>query len=414
MGERKRSILVPQYIEGFKCIGSACEDSCCVGWRVDIDNETYRKYQKVKDDELVGLFERYINRNRAVGHNDYSYAKIKLLPDLRCPFLDSDSLCKIHLKRGAEYLSNVCATYPRLTNVVNGTLERAATMSCPEVARLALLNPNQMEFDEMEESYNTRNIIKTDLNTRDLKFNNKFQKYFWELRIFIISLVQNRRFRLSERLIILGMFFKKLQEYLDEERIDDIPVLIGAYVNHLETDVFDENINEIPVQYNIQMELLKELADRRFSLGISSKRYIECFTQFITGINYKLEDTMEQNGERYRFAWENYYEPYMKEHEYILENYIVNYIFSTLFPISDEKNIFDTYMVMILHYALIKMMLIGMSEFHKGLTDELVIKLIQSFVKTIEHNQQFIQDITEVLKRNDYNSMTYMAILIKN
>ncbi|HEY9062160.1 MAG TPA: flagellin lysine-N-methylase [Pseudobacteroides sp.] len=414
MNERKRPVLEPQYMKRFRCIGSACEDSCCKGWRVDIDHETYRKYKKVKDDELTAMFESYIHRNRADNHADNNYAKVKLIDDAKCPFLTEESLCKIQLKRGEEYLSDVCATYPRNANIINNTLERSLTMSCPEAARIALLDPKEMEFDEYEETVSTRNIVKISFNTKDIKFNNKPYKYLWELRIFIINVLQDRRMRLSERLIVLGMFFNKLQEYLNENRVDDIPVLIGTYVNYLETDAFGESLKGIPVQYNIQMELLKEISDRRYQMGVNSTRYIECFAEFLNGIEYRLEATIEENGERYRSAWEDYYEPFMKEREYILENYLVNYVFRTAFPFSNEKNIFDIYTVMVLHYALIKMQLIGMAGFRKGLTDECVVKLIQAFAKAVEHNKVFINDMVDVLRRNGYNTMTFMAILIKN
>ena len=30
----------PVYFEDFKCIGGKCEDSCCIGWNIDIDKVT--------------------------------------------------------------------------------------------------------------------------------------------------------------------------------------------------------------------------------------------------------------------------------------------------------------------------------------------------------------------------------------
>ncbi len=31
----------PIYLKEFKCIGGECEDSCCIGWDVDIDKFTF-------------------------------------------------------------------------------------------------------------------------------------------------------------------------------------------------------------------------------------------------------------------------------------------------------------------------------------------------------------------------------------
>lgn len=75
---------------------------------------------------------------------------------------------------------------------------------------------------------------------------------------------------------------------------------------------------------------------------------------------------------------------------------------------------FDNFIMLILHYSLIKLHLIGMARFHKGLTEDVVIALIQSFAKSVEHNSIFLDRAFKLLKENGYSSMAHMAILIKN
>ena len=104
----------------------------------------------------------------------------------------------------------------------------------------------------------------------------------------------------------------------------------------------------------------------------------------------------------------------MAGREHILENYLVNYVFKNLFPFSGEKNLFENYIMMVVHYALIKMHLIGMAAFHQDLTDEVVIKLIYSFARVVEHSPQYLQHVLRLLKDNGYSTLAYMAILIKN
>ncbi len=414
MSERKRATLVPGYMKDFRCIGSACEDSCCIGWRVDIDHETYKRYHKINDSELTPLMDAHISRNRSVGKGENNYARIKLLGDSRCPLLDEEMLCRVQVKRGEEFLSDVCATYPRITNIVNGVLERSATMSCPEAARLALLNTEGIEFDEGEEAVSVKNIIKANINTHDLKLNSKPHKYLWELRIFTITLLQDRSYLLWERLIILGMFFQKLQKHVDNGSINEIPELIASYTNLIENGGLRENLSSIPAQYAIQMELLKEIAEKRYFQGVNNKRYLECFGEFLYGIQYVSGASVEDIGLRYKEAYENYYVPFMEEHGHILENYLVNHVFKNLFPVTGEKSFFDSYMMVVLHYALIKMHLIGMAALHKGLSVGLVIKLMQSFAKTVEHSPVYLNGIAELMRQNGFNTMPYMSILIKN
>ena len=36
-------ITVPDYYKDFKCIAGACEDTCCAGWQVDVDDNSPQK-----------------------------------------------------------------------------------------------------------------------------------------------------------------------------------------------------------------------------------------------------------------------------------------------------------------------------------------------------------------------------------
>ncbi len=103
----------------------------------------------------------------------------------------------------------------------------------------------------------------------------------------------------------------------------------------------------------------------------------------------------------------------MTQHEYILENYLVNYVFKNCMPV-DCTSPFESISKMVLHYALIKLHLVGMAGHHKGLTTDLVIKLIQSLSKTFEHNGTYFEKTMKLLKDNDLMNLTYVSILIRN
>jgi lysine-N-methylase len=413
MSSSYRKMLVPQYIEKFKCIGPACEDSCCIGWKVTIDEETFKRYRKVTDAELKQELDKKVTRNRS-NPSDFNYAKIRMENNGRCPFLNDESLCRIQLGLGEELLSITCSTYPRTYNTVNGILEKSATISCPEALRLALLSPGRMEFDYIEEPINKISPGQT-IDSHALALARKPQKYAWELRIFTIDTLQCREYQLWERLIVLGLFYKKADELVSQKRVDQIPELIASYTAMLNDGRFRQDLSNIPPQTGIQMELIKEMADQRVSQSRPNQRYMECLAECLTGIGYTAEATRDEIAARYDEAYKKYYEPFMKEHEYILENYLVNYVFKNLFPFTGNKELFNNYVTMIVHYAMIKMHLIGMAGFRKeDLGINHVAKLIQSFAKTVEHNSLFVKQIYDILKENGYTTMAYMAILIKN
>lgn len=71
----------------FSCTGSACEDSCCAGWRVNTDEETYKKYKKTKDKEIKPIISKNIIRNRS-NPTSINFAKIKMNDGGKCSFFN--------------------------------------------------------------------------------------------------------------------------------------------------------------------------------------------------------------------------------------------------------------------------------------------------------------------------------------
>lgn len=405
---KTRPLLVPKYIHQFSCIGSECVDSCCVGWRVTIDEKTYKKYKKTKDRE----FQNNIKRNKS-NPSVSNYAEIKMQDEGRCSFLTDENLCKVQLNRGEDFLSNTCAVYPRTINKINGMVEKSLTMSCPEAARLALLNPNVMEFDQIEELTNVRGFVENEIDTINTAQLNYTMKYFWELRSFTIEILQTRTYSLNERLILLGIFYQKIHEAVKNAEMDNIHEIIVKFKKMAENGDIIAKLSDVPTKISIQMELCRGLLAYRTARGIGSERYRKCIVETLQGIQFKNEENIESIEKNYKETYEKYYKPFVNNHEYILENYLVNYVYRNLFPIK-KKTVFEDFVMLILHYAMIKLHLIGMAGYHKGLTTDLVITLIQSFSKSIEHNNAFLKGAYSLLEDKGYTSIAYMAILIKN
>ena len=409
----KREVLIPEYLEKFSCIGSFCEDTCCAGWRVDLDKKTYLKYKNNKDMELEPIFSEYLRRF----HNkktDSSYGKIVMKKNGECPFLDDDKLCKIQFIKGLDFLSNTCALYPRTTNKVDGKLERSATVSCPEIARLLLFNENGVTFKQIEEDTKNRVKVNREFDTEGHLFFNKPERYFWEIRMFSLNLLQNRKYALSERLTLLGIVYKKIENFQQEKRTHEIPKMLETMEALIDEGSLYEDLKRVPVNIEIQMRLTKEMADEKFNQGIKSSRYLECFKETLMGLNYVKGYNFDNVTKKYSKNYQEFYKPYIEEKEYILENYLVNEYFRNMMPFGSYKSIWDSYIFLCVMYSMIKLHMIGVSGAHKQLNDEIVLKIIQSFSKVVMHNNMYIQKIIELIKTSGFDSLAYMAILIKN
>ncbi|WP_342600376.1 flagellin lysine-N-methylase [Psychrobacillus sp. FSL H8-0483] len=401
-----RHVLVPSYMKNFQCIGSDCEDTCCAGWKVIVDKETFQKYRETKHPLMKELLKKSVSRNRPNTSKD-SYAKIQMNEDGACSLLDDEGLCKVQALLGPEMLSNTCAIYPRMLNRVDETVEKSLTLSCPEATRLALLNPNGIDFLEEEEPANTPGFMNRDFQTSPK------HSYFWNLRIFTIQLLQDRRRSIETRLIVLGLFFQRIDALSQKEMSEHLSYIMTEYLERLGDDEFLESISQLPSNLSFQVNMGKSLIEYRITDGLTSKRYLDCLQDMISGLSLEEETAMEKVIEKYTNSNEIYYFPYMKEHEYILENYLVNYVFKSLFP-NDQPRLFDSYVMLIVNMALIKLHLIGMANTHKGLTTDIVLKLVQSYSKTIDHNASYLVNVRDILKESGYSTMAHMVVLLKS
>lgn len=405
---QKQITLMPQYYREFSCIGSDCEDSCCQGWLISIDEETYNKYQQFPDAELLPLLQEHVklaDKPNAIHHATLN------LTGKRCPMLSETGLCSIHQRAGESYLSNTCARYPRVVNRVDRVLEKSLNISCPEAARVVLLSPNPMEFDEVEEPAETRNLSGQVVDTETAK-KHSLEKHFWGLRIFTIQVLQNRKFTIDDRVIILGLFFEQLDQLIQKKQMQDIPNLILEFNQVIESNSLLEILASIKPHMAVQLALLDAITYAQQHVKSQNKRYQECFAEFRSAIGLQDDVPVEERVIRYQKAHHDYYKPFIKRHEYILENYLVNNAFKNLFPAGDDS-VFDTYTMMVVHFTMVKAILIGLAGYHQGVTTELVIKTISSYGKEIEHSPKYPKTIINWLRENNLSTTSNLCILLK-
>ena len=122
--------------------------------------------------------------------------------------------------------------------------------------------------------------------------------------------------------------------------------------------------------------------------------------------------SIEKSIELYKKAFSDFYKPFLMDHGYILENYLVNYLFKNTFPYNITK-LFEQYIMLVIHFVLIKLHLIGMSSHYQMLSTELTVKLIQSLSKAFEHNSNYLDDVQNELHDKQYTTMAHMIVLLK-
>ena len=90
--------VFPDYYENFRCIAGDCRHSCCIGWEIDVDEETLAYYDTVGG-ELGERMRRCIARTET--------PHFCLGEQERCPFLNEKNLCDIIVELGGYEVRNV-------------------------------------------------------------------------------------------------------------------------------------------------------------------------------------------------------------------------------------------------------------------------------------------------------------------
>ena len=413
---KKVKKVYPSYFEEFKCIGGECSDSCCIGWNIDIDKITFRKYFKVQDQEMKKMFQKNVQNNERCSSEDVDYGIVKLKKDKRCPFLDEKNYCVIHSNLGEDYLSNVCTCFPRVTNKIDETYEMSLDVACPEAARLILLREEGINFIGKEEPLG-KHIISAQIDTKLKAVQKTPLKYFKEVRDFCINIIQNREFNLNERLYILGDFISNIEDVIDKN-LNDIPKLINSYdMRRAAKEFINDDINSLlgndNMNYIIQMDFFKKMLKiLKVDKEVDSIRFKEYTKEMINGYTSEGLENLSDNLAKYIKAFEYYNEEYFNKYSYILENYLVNFIYNNMFPFNEVMSLFDSYMMLLIRFSFIRFYLVGMNLDNKDDNRENMVEFIQVFSKTIEHHKSYLIDSLHYIKRNDYDNMEFAKTLL--
>ena len=122
--------IVPDYYTRFTCIASACRHNCCIGWEIDIDEDTLETYQ-----DYQGPIKERLQTNIDFSADPPHFI---LGPQERCPFLNSNNLCDIIIEMGEDHICQICTDHPRFHNELPGRIESGLGLCCEEAGRLIL------------------------------------------------------------------------------------------------------------------------------------------------------------------------------------------------------------------------------------------------------------------------------------
>lgn len=128
--------IIPDYYKEFQCIADRCEETCCSGWQIMIDQKSLKKYKNEK-----GPYRKELMRGI-----DFRQSAFRQKDGKRCFFLNEQNLCNLYSNLGEHALCRTCRLYPRHIEEFEGVREITLSVSCPEAARILLSKDEPVSF----------------------------------------------------------------------------------------------------------------------------------------------------------------------------------------------------------------------------------------------------------------------------
>ncbi|MGF0109322.1 flagellin lysine-N-methylase [Clostridium sp. SGI.024] len=315
------NILKIKEYDKFKCIADKCKFTCCKGWDINVDTNTYNKWKEKSELNYLLDNVRFIKSN---GENSYL---IKKETKGVCPLLSEEGLCNIVINHGEEYLSSTCKSFPRIENNFEDVKEMTLSCSCPEVVNII----SKMKEKIYIESNEALSYIE-DLGSL-------------QIREALVNILQKEDITLENKLILS---YNILFNILNSDDLD-YEDLIELLENYKSKKYIKEKLNEFR-EYNNKdkVKSLKEINSLFIDI-IENYRSVALFKEALTDI-YKFAE--ENNIESIFKSWREVKDLF-KEYDPLMENCIVSKVLSSC--VSDDlEEMIISLEIIILEYLFIR------------------------------------------------------------
>ncbi len=340
------NFLIPDYLSSFTCKIGSCRRPCCVGWPVRISLEDYFKLTSREcNEELRHRLDTGIKVS--LHPTPEEYAEITPRYDGDCSMRLSDGRCILHAELGEEALAHVCRLYPRGIRL-EPDYECSLTNSCEGVLELLFEKNEPIAFYHQELSFST-------LPTHKRHHAFPLMGKEIDIRLWLISHIQNRTLPLPERLMSLGLSLQKLEQIL---ALQDANTLEALLQSPFPTDslTLDAGPEHLAFGLRTMAALSKQLDERSDSL----RAYGEMAqTYFSTYFNPDSVSPSTCSFEHYTAAKEHF-ETTFPRWELWFEHMLVNHMFFEQFPFQDRpENPWDEFVAISTLYALLRFLSLG-------------------------------------------------------
>ena len=383
---------VPDYFKEFKCIASKCEDTCCAGWEIVIDDETYDYYKSVQ-----GKFGERLKKEIV---QDEDGDNIFVLEGNRCAFLDRNDMCDIYKELGEEHLCYTCKEYPRFTEEFGNIREVGLSLSCPEAARIILRESKITDFklsedDDMVPAYN------------DISYDIFIQ--LLTSRKLIMKIIQNRSIELDTRISIILSFADEIQSKIDEDKIGEIEHIRKKYSDDNFINSFISDLQKLKNKYETKYKNMREYFYVYKQIDHINEKYPVIIDE---AVKYFYEDNSncEFYAEKHK-EFNSYYADKIYEFEHMMVYFIFRYFMKAVYDydVSAKVKLAVVSMLMIKELDIVRWI---NNEKNFNVDDQ--VEIVKMYSKDIEHSEENVESLYESFETKEVFNLENLLIVVNN
>ena len=389
MSNHDKIILQPKYVADFQCDGSKCNAKCCRNsWRIDIDMETYKKYQRIKNPAM---------RKKILSSIQPSTIQTGFQIELNnkgvCPLLCEDNLCYIQRNMGEDVLSQTCKVYPRMVQQIGNYQFRMLAMTCPVAAEYALLSPNAMELQQIscEEDTSAWKLIAKNCNMKNVP--NDLAAV--HIMMGGLAILQNTSYTFEQRLVILGLFLDKV-----EDCQKDVEAVAGL-IDYYNSDAFQQEISNLwenwqyyPVAHHQFMNGIITVLKQEKELLISSEHW-QVMNDYYNNVYGERHHLVQ---ERLGSVLERYW-----QHEWLFHAY----------PYSFSGDFLHNYFSYLIAYELCQLVIHSTYALDNALAERNILDVLGEFSKSFDHKRDFSKTLVKETAYFEREPLKLMQVLLR-
>ena len=380
---------IPDYYKEFKCTADKCEDTCCAGWQIVIDDKALSRYKKVRG-KFMGRMLCSVNWKEGTFRQD---------KEKRCAFLNENNLCDLYTNLGEKSLCRTCKMYPRHIEEFEGVREMTLSVSCPEVARILMDRMTAVKFLEYEKE-----------SPADDEEYDDFDPFLFSIlqdaRSEMIAILQNRELPLSVRtLLVLGMAHD-MQGRVNRQELFSCNEVIDKYTGDKAKTYVEEFLLKEETSGK-EVRLSKELFEKLYELEFLKEDWYVLLRE-TEMLLYGGKDKVVSKGD-YKELCRGFrtWADKNVDREIHLEQLMVYFLF-TYFPgaVYDGEIFAKVQMAVYCTWMIEKLWMARWLRNEKVLELDEMTELVYRFSREVEHSDDNLKKVEKIMEKKWFLRLT--------